>query len=92
MLVAGGAWIWHKTEGFPDATGLRLCYAVFVAGGFLNATGDLWPALLSGINGVQTAQRLVFGSTLINFGITGIALISHWGIWSLVLGTIGSGM
>src|SRR5205085_5828828 len=62
MLVAGGAWIWHKTQGMPDANSLRLCYAFFVIGGFLNVTGDLWPALLSGINGVQPAQKILCGS------------------------------
>src|SRR5262249_33856464 len=46
MFIVGGAWIWLKTQNLPDAPSLRACYAVFVFGGFLNATGDLWPALL----------------------------------------------
>jgi hypothetical protein len=70
MLVAGGSWIWIRTQGLPDASMLRWCYALFVFGGFLNATGDLWPALLSGINAVQSAQKILLGSTFINVLIT----------------------
>lgn len=92
MLLAGGAWIWLKTEQLPDAGSLRLCYAVFVFGGFLNATGDLWPALLSGINGVRAAQKILFGSALINLAIIVGGLLVHLGIWSLVLATMGAGM
>src|SRR5205807_2530818 len=91
MLVAGGAWIWFKTQNIPGANNLRLCYAVFVLGGFLNATGDLWPALLSGINGVQIAQRILFGAALINFVITLGGLLADFGIWALVLCTVGAG-
>ena len=91
MLVVGGAWIWVKTENLPDATTLRLCYAVFVFGGFLNATGDLWPALLSGINGVRAAQKILVGSTFISFVTTAGGLLAHFGIWSLVFATVGAG-
>jgi O-antigen/teichoic acid export membrane protein len=91
MLFAGGAWIWIKTEDFPDANNLRFCYGAFVIGGFLNATGDLWPALLSGINGVQIAQRILFGSALISFFVMLGGLLANFGIWALVLGTISAG-
>lgn len=91
MLIAGGAWIWLKTQHLPDATTLRLSYVVFVFGGFLNATGDLWPALLSGINGVRIAQKILLGSTLINFLVTAGGLFAHFGIWALVFGTVGGG-
>ena len=91
MLTAGGAWIWLKTQGLPDATILRLSYVVFVFGGFLNATGDLWPALLSGINGVRIAQKILLGSTLISSVITAGALFARFGIWALVFGTVGGG-
>jgi O-antigen/teichoic acid export membrane protein len=70
---------------------LRACYALFVFGGFLNATGDLWPALLSGINGVQAAQRILVGSAFINFVTTVGGLLSHLGIWSLVIATVCAG-
>lgn len=91
MLVVGGAWIWIKTQSFPDAASLRACYAVFVFGGFLNATGDLWPALLSGINGVRAAQKILVGSAFINFVATVGGLLAHFGIWSLVIATVGAG-
>jgi O-antigen/teichoic acid export membrane protein len=91
-FFAGGAWIWFKTQNLPDAGMLRLCYAVFVFGGFLNATGDLWPALLSGINGVRIAQKILFGASCINLLLTAAGLLGNLGIWALVLGTIGSGL
>jgi O-antigen/teichoic acid export membrane protein len=91
MLVAGGSWVWFKTQGLPDASLLRWCYALFVFGGFLNATGDLWPALLSGINAVQSAQKILLGSTFINVLITVAGLLAGCGIWALVLGTIAGG-
>jgi O-antigen/teichoic acid export membrane protein len=91
MLVVGGGWIWIKTQNFPDATSLRACYAVFVFGGFLNATGDLWPALLSGINGVRAAQKILLGSALISLVTTVGGLLAHLGIWSLVIATVGGG-
>jgi O-antigen/teichoic acid export membrane protein len=91
MLLVGGAWVWIKTQNFPDAASLRACYALFVFGGFLNATGDLWPALLSGINGVQAAQRILVGSAFINFVTTVGGLLSHLGIWSLVIATVCAG-
>ena len=91
MLVTGGAWIWYRTQTFADANTLRLCYAFFVVGGFLNVTGDLWPALLSGVNGVQSAQKILCGSALINFLVTSIGLIAGLDIWALALGVIASG-
>jgi O-antigen/teichoic acid export membrane protein len=91
MLLTGGAWIWIKTQNFPDAVSLRACYAVFVFGGFLNATGDLWPALLSGINGVRAAQKILVGSAFINLVTIVAGLLAHFGIWSLVIGTVGAG-
>jgi O-antigen/teichoic acid export membrane protein len=91
MLVAGGAWVWFKTQNLPDANNLRLCYAVFVLGGFLNATGDLWPALLSGINGVLIAQRILSGAMLISLVVTLGGLLANFGIWALVLGMVGAG-
>ncbi len=92
MLLGGGAWIWHKTANLPDANGLRACYAVFVIGAFLNATGDLWPALLSGINGVRRAQQLLLGSVLINATAVIVGLSNHFGLWALVAGSLGSGL
>lgn len=92
MLVIGGAWVWYKTQGMADATTLRWGYALFLIGGFLNATGDLWPALLSGINGVRAAQKILTGAALVNLLLTGIGLISNLGVWALVLGSIGSGL
>ena len=92
MLIGGGAWIWFKTQGLPDADSLRLCYAFFVIGGFLNVTGDLWPALLSGINGVQSAQKILCGSALVNVLVTAIGLLAHLDIWALALGIIASGL
>jgi O-antigen/teichoic acid export membrane protein len=91
MLFAGGTWVWIKTQDFPDAASLRACYGVFVFGGFLNATGDLWPALLSGINGVRSAQKILVGSAFINFVTTVSGLLAHFGIWSLVIGTVAAG-
>ncbi len=91
MLIAGGAWIWSKTQNLPDATALRLSYVVFTLGGFLNATGDLWPALLCGINGVRQAQKILLGAALINLIVTGVGLLAHLGIWALVIGTVASG-
>jgi O-antigen/teichoic acid export membrane protein len=91
MLFAGGAWVWIKTQNLPDATTLRFCYVVFVLGGFLNATGDLWPALLSGINGVRNAQKILVGSALINLIVIAGGLLAHFGIWALVLGTVAAG-
>lgn len=91
MLAAGGFWIWHKTVGLPDSNELRWCYAVFVIGAFLNATGDLWPALLAGINGVLRAQQLLLGSALINAVAVVVGLLSHWGLWALVIGSLSSG-
>jgi O-antigen/teichoic acid export membrane protein len=92
MLLGGGAWVWLKTQTLPNPSNLRIAYIVFVFGGFLNATGDLWPALLAGINGVQIAQKILLGSALVNFLITGGGLLGNLGIWALVLGTIGSGL
>jgi O-antigen/teichoic acid export membrane protein len=92
MLVGGGAWIWIKTAGLADRESLRWAYAVFVFGGFLNATGDLWPALLQGVNGVLSAQKILFGSALVSLLIMGAGLLANWGIWALVLGTLGSGL
>src|ERR1700730_5847386 len=92
MFFGGGAWIWFKTQGLPDANSLRLCYAFFVVGGFLNVTGDLWPALLSGINGVQSAQKILCGSALFNVVVTSAGLLAGFGVWALALGMIASGL
>lgn len=92
MCIGGGAWIWHKTASLPDANMLRWCYGIFVVGAFLTATGDLWPALLSGINGVRRAQQLVLGSALINALAIVIGLLNHFGLWALVAGSVGSGL
>jgi len=92
ILVAGGAWVWIKTQGFPDATSFRLAYGAFAFGGFLNVTGDLWPALLSGINGIRAAQKIVLGSSIINFVVTIVGLIAHLDIWALVFATVAAGL
>jgi O-antigen/teichoic acid export membrane protein len=92
MLLCGGAWIWYKTQTFADANTLRLCYAFFVVGGFLNVTGDLWPALLSGINGVQSAQKILCGSASVNVLVTTIGLLARLDVWALALGVIASGL
>ncbi|HEY4285254.1 MAG TPA: O-unit flippase-like protein [Chthoniobacterales bacterium] len=92
MLIGGGSWIWVKTQNLPDANTLRACYFVFVIGGFLTATGDLWPALLSGINAVRAAQKILLGSGVINLLVVTIGLLAGLKIWALVLGVIGSGL
>lgn len=92
MLLVGGAWIWYKTYSIPDRLTLRLCYIIFVVGGFLNATGDLWPALLSGINAVRTAQKLIFVSVLLSSAIIAVGLLNHFEIWALVIGTFIGGV
>ena len=92
MFIGGGAWIWHKTTILPDANTLRWCYGVFVVGAFLTATGDLWPALLAGINGVRRAQQLLLGSALINALVITIGLLNHFGLWALVAGSLGAGL
>src|SRR4051794_11799067 len=92
MLIAGAYWIWTKTEPLLDAHQLRACYVVFVIGGFLTATGDLWPALLSGINGVRAAQRILLGSGIINLTVITVGLLANLGIWALVFGTVATGL
>jgi O-antigen/teichoic acid export membrane protein len=92
MLFGGGAWVWIKSAGLADSNLLRWAYVVFVLGGFLNATGDLWPALLSGINGVVSAQKILFGSALISLVIIATGLLANLGIWALVFGTLASGL
>jgi len=92
MLFGGGAWIWYKTQTLADANSLRFCYVFFVVGGFLNVTGDLWPALLSGINGVKSAQKILCGSALLNLAVTGAGLLARLDIWALTLGVIVGGI
>lgn len=92
MLFAGGYWILHKTDGLPDAKNLRLCYVIFALGTVLNATGDLWPALLAGVNAVRQSERLLFGSILINYLVVGTGILTHLGLWAMVLGTLLSGL
>jgi O-antigen/teichoic acid export membrane protein len=92
MLVIGGAWVWFKTQHLADASTLRTCYAVFVFAGFLNATGDLWPAFLSGINAVRPAQKILLGSGLLNLFVVTAGLLANLKIWALVLGVLCSGV
>ncbi len=92
MFFAGGYWIIEKTQGLPQASSLRFAYAVFSCGVILNAMGDLWPALLAGINAVRESEKLLFGSILINYSIVAIGILSGLGLWALVLGTLCSGL
>ena len=91
MCFAGGYWIIEKTQGLSDASNLRLAYLVFSGGVMLNAMGDLWPALLAGINAVRESEKLLFGSILINYSVVAVGILIGLGLWALVLGTVLSG-
>ena len=89
--LGGGAWIWAKTAGMADATSLRGAWLGYAAGSFLNMTAALWPALLSGVNGVRQGQQIVVVSQLLNYGLIAFGLLNHWGLWAMVVGNFAAG-
>ncbi|SDU12728.1 Membrane protein involved in the export of O-antigen and teichoic acid [Verrucomicrobium sp. GAS474] len=92
MLTLGSWWIWHQTESLHARTSLRGAWIIFSLSTALNMSGSLWPALLSGINGVRQAQQLYVLSLAANYGVIAIGLACHLGLWSLVLGQLLLGL
>lgn len=92
MLTGGSWWIWQKTEILPNQSILRGAWIFFSVATALNTVGNLWPALLGGINGVRLAQQLYVVSLLVNYLTIILGLTFHLGIWALVLGQFFMGL
>ena len=92
LLTLGSWWIWDKTVDMSQSGPLRLAWVVFSFGAALNVLGSLWPAVLSGINGVRQAQQLFTLSIVVNYLTLAIGLVFHCGIWSLVAGQVVLGL
>jgi O-antigen/teichoic acid export membrane protein len=88
LAAIGSAWIWHLTRDLPDAGILRTAWLVYSFGYCLSLSGLLWPALLSGINEVCRAQRILTIGSIINYAVAAAGLILHFGIWSLAAGSL----
>lgn len=91
MVLGGGAWIWAKSEGLAGATSVRLAWVLFSLGGWLNLQGNLWPALLSGINGVRQAQQAFVGSLAAGYAVSVVGLLAGFGLWALVASSVVQG-
>ncbi len=88
LALCGSTWIWHLTRDLPDAGILRTAWLVYSFGYCLSLSGLLWPALLSGINEVCRAQRILTIGSIINCVVAAAGLILHFGIWSLAAGSL----
>lgn len=80
-------WIWSKTMAIDNSLTLRLAWFMYVVSLGINMTGTLWPAALVGINGVRSSQKIFLCALLLNYGTTIVALLSNFGLWSVVLGS-----
>jgi O-antigen/teichoic acid export membrane protein len=92
LLTLGSWWIWHKTLGMDQAHSFLLAWVVFSFGTAYNVYGSVWPAFLSGINGVRQAQQLFAASLIVNYVVLLSALLAGWGIWSMVAGQLIMGI
>ncbi len=91
LALGGSGWIWGRTAGMADAASLRAAWLGYAAGGFLNMTAALWPALLAGVNGVRQGQQIIVVSQLVNYGLIAFGLLNQWGIWAMVAGNFAAG-
>jgi O-antigen/teichoic acid export membrane protein len=89
--VGGGFWIWLQTEHLADATSLRLAWLIYAVGCCLNFISGRWPALLTGINALKEGQYITILSSLVYYIVAVAGLLAGYGIWALVLATIGMG-
>lgn len=91
-LTLGEGWIAHKSAQLANSTSLRAAWVVYAIGLLVNFWGGYWMALLNGINHVRHAQQAILAGQIANYliGITG--LILGFGIWSLVAGSLVSGI
>ncbi len=86
MLTAGSGWIWLKTDHLSDRTSIRAAWIFFSLATSYNIYGTVWPALLTGINGVREAQQLNVLSLAVNALVTIVAIRLHLGLWALAGG------
>jgi O-antigen/teichoic acid export membrane protein len=91
MAVGGGAWIWEVTNQDPAATSLRLAWMVYAFGCCLNFVSGRWPAMLTGIGALKEGQHIFILSLLCYYAVAVGGLLAGFGIWALVIATIGMG-
>jgi O-antigen/teichoic acid export membrane protein len=92
LTVAGGWWVWHKTLGMPQANSILLAWMVYAIGSCLNFVSGRWPALLTGIGALRTANQIGIIGMLVYYVVSVAGLLAGWGIWSLVAGTFLMGL
>jgi O-antigen/teichoic acid export membrane protein len=91
LALGGGAWVWVVTDKMAAAASLRWAWVVYAAGCTLNFTTGRWPALLTGVGAVREAQFVSIVSLLSYYVLAAAGLLAGLGLWSMVLGSVGSG-
>lgn len=91
-LTLGQWWVAHKTADLPNSTSLRTAWAVYAIGLLVNFWGGYWMALLNGIDRVRHAQQAILAGQIANYLIGISGLVWGFGIWSLVVGALVSGI
>lgn len=91
LSTVGTWWLLPKIQQFPNERSLLLAWLVFLAGGFLNSVGAVWPAMLSGLNAVRQAQQIFCLTLLVNYALVVVGLLSGMGLWALILGNLSMG-
>jgi O-antigen/teichoic acid export membrane protein len=92
LLTGGSWWIIRSSVNLQNHNLIIAAWVLFAFGIALNTSGGLWPALLTGVNGVKESQRLFTLSLVVNYLIIPIGLFAHLGIMAMALGQISMGM
>lgn len=91
MGTVGTWWILKKSGECSNPHQVGWVWGLFCLGIVVNTTGHLWPALLTGINGVRQSQQVLVLSLLTNLAISLVGLSLNLGLWALVTGQFVSG-
>ena len=92
LAGGGGAWIWIKTTPFADANSLRAAWLVYAVGCCLNFISGRWPALLTGVGALRTAQQVAIVALLLYYIAAVVGLLAGLGLWAMVIAIILMGM
>ena len=91
LEVGGGIWVWLATAHLSTATSLRLAWVVYSVGCCLNFIGGRWPALLTGLGALKEGQHILITSLVFYYVVAVTGLVAGFGVWALVLATVGMG-
>src|SRR5262249_17674540 len=92
LLGAGGWWIYLKTQGFTNATSMRIAFLVYSLGVVLNLVGGLWIFVLNGVNRVRESFQISAFCFLENYTLQFVGLLAGLRVWALVIGLFAMGV